>query len=253
MELPYLLGSTDPCPTAVAMEPLAPPRLSALMQKQLNPPPPLRTPPHPINPAKTTPPKKSNGPTARSRRRRKRHRCPLPHPDRSGQHAWTRKRGRNALLNLNNPNEGWQTVTPKKNKKKTKRTTKNLQDSNKRPHSDSPLKERQPKRKAAERESEAGEGEENNQRSPCPSPTLSISALSFTDREDPPPTTHPELRKSKKIKQTPLVKEEKMHPEAVRKKSKQQSTQPITQRRALRDPREMPKLPLSTLKETIAQ
>ncbi|KAG5718808.1 hypothetical protein E4T56_gene2684 [Termitomyces sp. T112] len=63
----------------------------------------------------------------------------------------------NALLNLNNPNEGWQTVTPK-NKKKTKRTTKNLQDSNKCPHSDSPLKERQPKRRAAESESEAGEG-----------------------------------------------------------------------------------------------
>ncbi|KAH0586685.1 hypothetical protein H2248_007900 [Termitomyces sp. 'cryptogamus'] len=166
----------------------------------------------------------------------------------------------NALLNLNNPNEGWQTVTPKKNKKKTKCTTKNLQDSNKRPHSDSPLKKRQPKRRTAESESEADEGEENNQRSPCPSPTLSISALSFTDREDPPPHTthpeevpHPELRKSKKMKQTPLVKEEKMHPEAVKKKSKQQSTQPITQRRALQDPREMLKLPMSMLKETIAR
>ncbi|KAG6883666.1 hypothetical protein C0993_004844 [Termitomyces sp. T159_Od127] len=80
--------------------------------------------------------------------------------------------------------EGWQTVTPKKNKKKGKKSKNTLTDSNKRPHSDSPLKERKAKRVAT---SNRG----NCEATPCPSPTLSISALGYED-DAPQPEGSPD-------------------------------------------------------------
>ncbi|KAG6863910.1 hypothetical protein C0993_009923, partial [Termitomyces sp. T159_Od127] len=90
----------------------------------------------------------------------------------------------NALLQIRNTVDGWQTVTPKKNRKKAKKTSKNIQDSNKRPHSDSPLKERMTKRQATIECSDMSGDESNRRGSPSPSPALSISALNYTDEED---------------------------------------------------------------------
>lgn len=90
----------------------------------------------------------------------------------------------NALLNNRGPFEGWKTVTPKKNRKKARKNTKPPTDSHKRPHTESPLKERQPKRQATINGSEMSDDEGNRQGSPSPSPALSVSALDYTDEEE---------------------------------------------------------------------
>ncbi|KAG6875870.1 hypothetical protein C0993_006970 [Termitomyces sp. T159_Od127] len=93
--------------------------------------------------------------------------------------------------------QGWQVVTPKKSKKKAKKALKRLQDLNKRPHSDSPLKERNPKQMAIDTENTQDKsGNEGQTNSPCPSPTLSLSQLGYEDMilenflegEDSPPS-----------------------------------------------------------------
>lgn len=79
---------------------------------------------------------------------------------------------------------GWQVVTPKKNYKKDKRAEKKAGDLNKHPYSDSPLKERQQKRHASGSTSGFSNVASNpEKKSPCPSPTLSVSALSYSDYE----------------------------------------------------------------------
>ncbi|KAG6893947.1 hypothetical protein C0992_008046, partial [Termitomyces sp. T32_za158] len=90
----------------------------------------------------------------------------------------------NALLQNNTIDEGWQTVTPKKNRKKAKKAVKKSQDSNKRPHSDSPIKERMPKRQATENGSEISGDEGGYRRAKSPGPALSVSALDYTDEEE---------------------------------------------------------------------
>ncbi|KAG6868117.1 hypothetical protein C0993_007418 [Termitomyces sp. T159_Od127] len=78
--------------------------------------------------------------------------------------------------------QGLQVVTLKKSKKKAKKALKRLQDLNKRPHSDSPLKERNPKQMAIDPENTQDEsGHEGQTNSPCPSPTLSLSQLGCKD------------------------------------------------------------------------
>lgn len=90
----------------------------------------------------------------------------------------------NDLLQRNSNQEGWQTITHKKSHKKARKTTKKLQGSNKCLHSDSPLKERMPKRQAMVNGSKASEDESRCQGSPSPSPALSILALNYTNEED---------------------------------------------------------------------
>ncbi|KAG6882820.1 hypothetical protein C0993_009011 [Termitomyces sp. T159_Od127] len=90
----------------------------------------------------------------------------------------------NVLLQTGSTVDGWQIVTPKKNRKKAKNPPENIQDSNKRLHSDSPLKERLPKRQATTDCSDISGDESNCRGSPSPSPVLSISAFNYTDEED---------------------------------------------------------------------
>ncbi|KAG6896512.1 hypothetical protein C0993_008327, partial [Termitomyces sp. T159_Od127] len=90
----------------------------------------------------------------------------------------------NALFKKGNTFEGWQTMTPKKGRKKAKKVARKLQESNKCPHSDSPLKERRSKRLATENKSETSGDGGDYHKSPSPSPALSISALDYTDEEE---------------------------------------------------------------------
>ncbi|KAG6875614.1 hypothetical protein C0993_008315, partial [Termitomyces sp. T159_Od127] len=87
----------------------------------------------------------------------------------------------NALLQNKSATDGWQTVTPRKNRKKTKLAAKRFPDSNKRPHSDSPLKERSQKRLATESGSDISGDEGGYRRTLSPTPALSTSNLSYTD------------------------------------------------------------------------
>ncbi|KAG6875423.1 hypothetical protein C0992_003905 [Termitomyces sp. T32_za158] len=89
----------------------------------------------------------------------------------------------NALLQKGNAFEGWQTVTPKKNRKKA-RKAKVARENNKRPHSDSPIKERLPKRQATINGSETSGEEGDPRRPPSPNPSLALSALDYTDEEE---------------------------------------------------------------------
>ncbi|KAG6883041.1 hypothetical protein C0992_009905, partial [Termitomyces sp. T32_za158] len=103
-------------------------------------------------------------------------------PENTGYHSTDK------ALEAPDDNLGWQIVTPKKNRKKEKKPTKKAPDSNKRPHSDSPIKERKHKRHATSSASEHSEGTLNTKdhTSPCPSPTLSVSALGYSDTEQQP-------------------------------------------------------------------
>ncbi|KAG6873921.1 hypothetical protein C0992_008287 [Termitomyces sp. T32_za158] len=105
----------------------------------------------------------------------------------------------NALLQNNNAAEGWQTVTPKKNRKKTKKAAKKHNDSNKRPHSDSPIKDRLPKRQATENGSKNSGDEKGYRRTTSPEPALSVSALDYTDEEE----TVMEKGKANRASETP--------------------------------------------------
>lgn len=99
--------------------------------------------------------------------------------------------------------QGWQTVTPKKSRKKAKRATKKLQDSNKKPHSDSLIKEWSPKRQAINPLSMHSDNKNGaNAAPPCPSLTLSLShidcdgtdmrKISLRKQETTPLFWHPE-------------------------------------------------------------
>ncbi|KAG6874111.1 hypothetical protein C0992_008067, partial [Termitomyces sp. T32_za158] len=116
----------------------------------------------------------------------------------------------NALLQNSGVSEGWQMVTPRKNRKKAKKAAKKQNDSNKRPHSDSPIKERLPKRQATENGSEISGDEGDYRRQMSPSPALSVSALDYTDEEG----DIREQERAKRMSDTP--KAERKHTAARR-------------------------------------
>lgn len=129
----------------------------------------------------------------------------------------------NALLGNKNTFGEWQMVTPKKNRKKAKRATKRAQESNKCPHSDSPLKERMPKRQATDAGNSDSEGEKEPRGSPSPSQALSLSKLDLMDVDIPPmgmgerKSTTPKARRATKVnaetkKAKPPVRNTPPHP-----------------------------------------
>ncbi|KAG6896802.1 hypothetical protein C0992_005952 [Termitomyces sp. T32_za158] len=91
----------------------------------------------------------------------------------------------NALLQNSNAQEGWQTVTPRKSRKKTKKGTNKRQETNKRPHSDSPIKERTTKRQATESGTDASGDEGEYRRTHSPSPAASVANQTLPPMESP--------------------------------------------------------------------
>ncbi|KAG6867411.1 hypothetical protein C0993_003119, partial [Termitomyces sp. T159_Od127] len=110
------------------------------------------------------------------------------------------------IQELETTEQGWQLVTPKKNRKKNKKALHKIQDSNKCPYTNSPLKERETKRRATDpREAKRTSTDSAVANTPCPSPTPSYSTLEYTDDDIFPGI--PKTEYSPFLKRTPDMEE----------------------------------------------